>query len=293
MKQAVDSGVNFFDTAPMYGDGASELLLGKFVKEHNLRHQTIIATKIRPSKMKPDDVVKECEDSLQRLQTDFIDLYQTHWTSRDVSLDETWGAMLRLKEQGKIRFIGVSNMGIADLTQVLRLHKPLTNQLPYNLLWRMIEAEILPKCIQDDVGVLVYSPLMHGILAGNYKTAAEVPDGRARTRHFSSARPSTRHGEPGCETETFEALSRIREIADHSERSMGEIALAWTMQQPGIVSLIAGARNADQVRDNVNFLSNPLPNGVLEQLSIATQELKEVLGPNPDMWDSSTNSRYR
>ena len=213
MLAAVESGVNFFDTAPMYGDGASETLLGRFVAENGLRQKVIVASKIRPDNMRPEQVLVECEESLQRLHTDYLDLYQTHWTSREVPAAETWGAMRRLQEQGKVRHIGVCNMGLQDLAEVAPLQKPLTNQLPYNLLWRMIEAEILPHCRQEEIGVLVYSPLMHGILADNYKTAADVPDGRARTRHFSAARPLTRHGEQGCETETFATLDSIREIA--------------------------------------------------------------------------------
>ncbi len=293
MLAAVEAGVNFFDTAPMYGDGASESLLGKFVAENGLRQKLIIASKIRPANMRPEQVMVECEESLQRLQTDYLDLYQTHWTSREVPVAETWGGMQRLQEQGKVRHIGVCNMGLQDLAEVEPLQKPLSNQLPYNLLWRMIESEILPYCRQEEIGVLVYSPLMHGILAGNYQTAAEVPDGRARTRHFSAARPLTRHGEPGCETETFAALEKIREIARSNARSMAEVALAWTIQQPGIASVIAGARNADQVRDNVNFLKNPLSDEVLRELDEATRTLKELLGTNPDMWDAGVNARYR
>jgi aryl-alcohol dehydrogenase-like predicted oxidoreductase len=293
LQAAIDAGVNFFDTAPMYGDGASELLLGKFIADNNLRSHVIIASKIRPNKMRPDQIQAECDESLQRLQTDYLDLYQTHWTSREVPVAETWGAMRDLQEQGKVRHIGVCNMGTGDLGEVVPLQKPLTNQLPYNLLWRMIEAEILPRCNREEIGVLVYSPLLHGILADNYKAAQEVPDGRARSRHFSSKRPLTRHGEPGCETETFAALDRIRAIAKGANRSMSDIALAWTIQQPGIVSLIAGVRNADQLRDNLDFLERPLTDELLAQLDLATQSLQQTLGANPDMWDGGENSRYR
>ena len=293
MLAAVDCGVNFFDTAPMYGDGASETLLGKFLAENNLREKVIVASKIRPDKMSPEQVLAECEESLQRLQTDYIDLYQTHWTSRDVSVAETWGAMRQLQQQGKVRHIGVCNMGLQDLAAVTSLQKPLSNQLPYNLLWRMIEPEILPRCRQEQIGVLVYSPLMHGILADNYRTAAEVPDGRARSRHFSSARPLTRHGESGCEAETFAAVDKIREIAEQNHRHMAAVALAWTIQQPGVASVIAGARNADQVRENIAFLQNPLSDDALQELDEATRSLKQLLGTNPDMWDGGVNSRYR
>ena len=189
MLTAVDSGVNFFDTAPVYGNGDSETLLGRVLKENSLRDKVVIASKARPDKMRPAEIKEECEESLKRLCTDQIDLFQIHWANRDVPLPETWGAMLELKQEGKVREIGVCNMGPLDLTDVSGLQKPLTNQLPYNLLWRMIESEIIPRCLNDQIGILAYSPLMHGMLADKYKSAADVPDGRARSRHFTTERP--------------------------------------------------------------------------------------------------------
>ncbi|QEF99798.1 General stress protein 69 [Stieleria maiorica] len=293
MLAAVDAGVNFFDTAPMYGEGASETLLGKVVAENNLRDKLVIASKIRPDKMRPSDVVADCEESLARLQTDYLDLYQTHWTSPDVPIADTWGAMRELQTQGKVRHIGVCNAGVGDMGDLLPLQKPLTNQLPYNLIARMIEFEVQPRCVDEGIGILVYSPLMHGMLADKYKTAAEVPDGRARSRHFTTDRPKARHGEPGCEAETFAALDRIRAIAASVESSMAELALAWTIAKPGIVSIIAGARNADQARQNSGFLERTFPTETIDQLDQATEELKNALGSNPDLWDGGDNSRYR
>ena len=289
---AVDAGINFFDTAPMYGDGASEDLLGKVLAENGLREKVVIASKIRPDKMKPVDVKTECEESLARLRTDYLDLYQTHWTSPDVPIADSWGALCELQQEGKVRHIGVCNAGVIDLGDVLSVQKPLTNQLPYNLLSRMIEFEIQPRCVEQQIGILVYSPLMHGMLADKYKTAAEVPDGRARSRHFSTDRPNARHGEPGCEAETFAAIDRIREIAAAADRSMAEISLAWTIAQPGVVSVIAGARDADQVRQNVGFLEHSISDATNAELISATNDLKEKLGGNPDLWDGGENSRY-
>jgi aryl-alcohol dehydrogenase-like predicted oxidoreductase len=289
---AVDSGINFFDTAPMYGDGASEDLLGKVFAENGLRQKVVIGSKIRPDKMSPADVKKECEESLTRLQTEYLDLYQTHWTSPDVPIAETLGAMQELQQQGKVRHLGVCNAGVIDLNDVVSVQKPLTNQLPYNLLSRMIEFEIQPRCVEQQIGILVYSPLMHAMLADKYKTAADVPDGRARTRHFSTDRANARHGEPGCEAETFAAIDRIREIASVADRSMAEIALAWTIAQPGVVSVIAGAGNAQQVRQNAKFLEHPISAETIAELNIATDVVKEKLGKNPDLWVGGTNSRY-
>lgn len=293
MLTAIDAGVNFFDTAPVYGDGASEQLLGKVFSENGLRDQLVIASKIRPDQMRPGEVQTSCEASLKRLQTDRIDIFQTHWTDREVPLEDTWAAMLELQEQGKVRHIAVCNAGVEDLGKILPVRKPLTNQLPYNLLWRMIETAILPKCVENKIGVLVYSPLMHGMLADNYKTAAEVPDGRARSRHFTTERPLARHGESGCEEETFAALDGIRAVCQDLGRSMADVALAWTIQQTGVVSVIAGARNDRQLLENVKTLENPIPPDAIAQLNSATDALLAALGPNPDMWDGGENSRYR
>ena len=292
MDAALEAGVNFYDTAPMYADGASEELLGRFVKDRGVRDRIVIASKIRPNMMAPADVIAECDGSLTRLQIDCIDLYQTHWTSPDVPLSDTWGAMRLLQDQGKVKHIGVCNAGVEDLDTVSGMQKPVTNQVPYNLLWRMIEPAILPKCAAESIGVLVYSPLFHGLLADKYQTLADVPDGRARSRHFSSERPHTRHGEAGCEALTTATLARIRGIAAETNRSMAELALAWTIQQPGITSVIAGARNAEQLNNNAAFLDSPLDDDVMAQLDDATAELKSALGDNPDMWDGGENSRY-
>ena len=293
MRAAIDCGVNFFDTAPMYGDGQSERMLGKFLADNGLRSKTVVATKIRPDRMRPDEVISECHESLDRLQTDYIDLVQSHWTNREVPLEETWDAMIRLRDQGKVRHIGVCNAGVCDLSTVLSKEKPLTNQLPYNLIWRMIESEILPKCRDEEIGILVYSPLMHGMLAGKYTRADDVPDGRARSRHFGSNRTQTRHGEAGCESETFAALDEIRRIASALDRSMADIALAWTIAQPGIVSVIAGASNENQLRQNLRGMESSLPEETIGELARVTKDLKVSLGPNPDMWDAGDNARFR
>ncbi|MEM7012691.1 MAG: aldo/keto reductase [Verrucomicrobiota bacterium] len=293
MIAAVDAGVNFFDTAPVYGDGASETLLGKVMSDNNLRDQLVIASKVRPDAMKPEQVVESCDASLQRLRTDHIDIYQTHWTDRSVPLADTWGAMQQLQEQGKVRQIAVCNAGVEDLDAILTFQKPFSNQLPYNLLWRMIETDIIPKCVENEIGILVYSPLMHGMLADKYQSSADVPDGRARSRHFTNERPLARHGEEGCEEETFAALEKIRVICKEAGRTMTDLALAWTVQQQGVASVIAGARNAQQLQENVEMLGNPVSADLIESLNAATADLQAALGPNPDMWDGGENSRYR
>ncbi len=291
MHAALDAGVNFFDTAAVYGNGESEKLVGRVLS--GKRDQVTIASKVLPDTMKPDEILRCCEESLVRLGTDYIDLYQTHWTSRETPAADSWDAMLKLKQQGKVRHIGVCNAGVGDLGEFSVSEPPVTDQLPYSLLWRAIEHDILPRCLDSGIGILVYSPLMHGMLADKYKSAADVPDGRARSRHFGSQRPLTRHGEAGCEKETFSALGAIADVCRRLERTMADVALAWCLQQPGISCVIAGVSSQEQLAQNVYSFNNPLPDDAVNELNEATAALKQALGPNPDMWEGSENSRFR
>lgn len=287
---ALDVGVNFFDTAEAYGNGDSEIILGKAFKDR--RDRAIIATKVSESHMQPADLRRACEDSLQRLQTDYIDVYYLHWPSREIPFESTLAEMNRLKEEGKIRYVGCSNFGKQDLEKLLALQHVEVNQLAYNLLFRAIEYEIVPMCLEHDVSIAPYSPLLHGILTGKFATIEDIPDGRARTRHFSTAhRPMTRHGGPGAEAETARALTRIREICDTAGLEMTKVALAWLLAQPGVTTVIAGARNPEQIEANAEAAGLQLPADVEQALTAATEELKVEFGANADMWQSEENSR--
>jgi myo-inositol catabolism protein IolS len=288
---ALDAGVNFFETAEGYGKGYSEEVLGRALKGR--RREAVIATKVSRSNLAPDDVIKACEGSLQRLQTDVIDLYQIHWPSREVPISETLPALEKLLDQGKVRAIGVSNFAIGDLTALLPIGHCQTNQLPYSLLWRAIEHEILPKCIEEDIGILCYSPLMQGLLTGKYASPDDVPEGRARSRHFSKDRPRVRHGEAGCEAETFAAIERIRQISASVGESMAKVSLAWLLAQPGVNAVLAGARKPGQIRETAQAADLTLAPETIEALTEATEEVKRLLGTNPDIWAGKAEGRFR
>jgi aryl-alcohol dehydrogenase-like predicted oxidoreductase len=291
IKAALDSGVNFFDTAEAYGHGHSEELLGKVLRGH--RQEAVIATKASPSNHAPLRLRKSCEGSLTRLRTDYIDLYQLHWPGRGTPFKETMAALRELKKEGKIREIGVSNFGNADLDELLPFGRPATNQMPYNLLWRAIEYEVSGKCVENDIGLLPYSPLAQGLLTGKFGSPDEVPEGRARTRHFSRDRQLVRHGEEGCESEVFEALSRIRAICEEVKVPMADAALAWLLRQSGVVSVLAGARKPEQILENARASELEMSDETTAALAAATDTVKERLGPNVDMWQSAADSRIR
>jgi len=286
---ALDAGVNFFDTAEGYGGGDSEAVLGRALLGR--RHQAVIATKVSRANLSAGEVQQACENSLRRLQTDYIDLYQVHWPSRTVPLAETMEALAQLREQGKVRAIGVCNFGVQDLSEVLELGRLETNQLPYSLLWRAIEYEIQARCVDEDIGILCYSPLAQGLLTGKFSSPNKVPEGRARIRLFSTDRPQARHGEPGCEEEMFVALERIQAICDEIGQPMASVALAWLLHQPGVSSVIAGARRPDQIRQTAQAVDLELSPEIARQLAEATEEVKRLIGRNPDMWQST--SRFR
>lgn len=286
---ALDHGIRFFDTAESYGKGQSEIILGEALKER--RSDVIIATKVRSANVSAAAIRESCEASLRRLQTDTIDLYQIHWPSRSVPVDETVTALLRLRDEGKIRAIGLSNHGPTDMDAMMALGPVASNQLPYNLLWRAVEDAVLPACVQRGLGVLTYSPLLHGLLTGKYASAGEISGGRARTRHFSKTRPGARHGEDGCEDELFATIDRVRSIAEECGLPMPLLATAWVLDQPGVTAVIAGARKPAHVAQAVQAAELTLSADVVDALDAATDPLKQRLGPNPDLWQS--DSRFR
>jgi aryl-alcohol dehydrogenase-like predicted oxidoreductase len=165
------------------------------------------------------------------------------------------------------------------------------NQLPYNLLWRAIEYEIVPICLAHDISIACYCPIAQGLLTGKFGSAGEVPDGRARTRHFAGTRAQARHGEAGAEALTFDTLAAIGRVAAEAGQPMEQVALAWLMSRPGVASVLVGARNAAQMAANAQAMHVRLDPAVLTALDATTEGLKTRFGTNPDMWQSE--SRYR
>ncbi|MEZ6087869.1 MAG: aldo/keto reductase [Pirellulaceae bacterium] len=288
---AMDEGISFFDTAAMYADGANESLLGELLK--GCRGRVQIATKSVPQRKSADEIKVDLEASLERLQTDYVDLYQIHWAGADEELADAWGGMVELKQTGRTRAIGVCNLGPRQLDIVSAIEKPAADQLPYNLLFRAIESEILPRCRKAKLAVLAYSPLMHGMLRGDWKTADDVPATRARSRHFSCDRPHARHGETGHEALTFETLECLQQFAEVSHNTMVELSLKWLAYNPQITSILVGAGTPEQIRSNVAAINRPLDKEWWNQVNQVTDPLKEAMGPNADLWQSGEASRVR
>ena len=287
---ALDRGVTFFDTAEGYDDDShSEEVLGRALAGR--RTEAVIATKISPPHLVPALVEDTCDASLRRLQTDYIDLYQIHWPNHDVPIEDSLDSLTRLRDSGKIRSIGVSNFGVRDLSSALESADIVTDQLPYNLLWRPIEVEISPMCLDNGVGLVCYSPLAQGLLTGRYSSPDDVPDGLSRSRLFSTGRPLANHGESGCEIETFDAIAKITAIADSLGEHPAKISLSWVRSRPGITALLVGARSPEELDLNMPAFEYDLPDGIVEELEAATDLVKSKLGANADMWNADNRMR--
>ncbi len=307
--QALDLGINYFDTAEVYNDGESERSLGLALK--GCRHEAIIGSKISTANVRADLVRKHCEGSLKRLQTDYIDVYMLHWPVNPLavkhftsdhelianppSLADVFEGLQRLKQEGKIRHIGVSNHGVNQLGEVLHTGAPIaTNELAYNLLSRAIEEEVLPYCRNAGIGVIGYMPLQQGLLSGKYQALEEIKPMQARSRHFHHSRgQGTRHGEEGAEPEIMEALVQIRQLADELNLHMGVLSLAWAIANEGITSTIVGSRNAEQLMLNAQSAQIELSADVLRRLNEITEPVLHKLGNNPDYYENRHNSRVQ
>jgi len=287
---ALDNGINFFDTAEGYDDDFhSEVILGEALK--NKRNNSVIATKISPPNLLPDKIEEACDNSLKRLSTDYIDLYQIHWPNHNVKIEDSLNVLNKLIEKGKIRTIGVCNFGVLDLKDILKFGSITTNQIPYNLLWRPIEQEILPECKNNNIGMICYSPLAQGLLTGRYKNPDDVPDGISRSRLFNNKRPLANHDEEGCEDEVFISIDKIKDISSELGEHPAKISLAWLRHQPNITSLLVGARSVDELNLNLSAFEYELDLDIIRNLSNSTEKIKNYLGNNPDMWNSNNRMR--
>lgn len=305
---ALDRGINYFDTAEVYNDGASEASLGIALKGR--RAEAVIGTKVSTANVRPQTLRRHCEESLKRLQTDYVDIYMLHWPinpksiehfSDDAALiadppsvEEAFQTLKDLKKEGKIREIGISNHGVRQMEEVLGVCPEIAvNELPYNLISRAIESAILPFCVQHKIGVLGYMAYQQGILTGKYRDMSEVPPPQAHSRHFHFSRGGalSRHTEPGAEAEITELLRVIREVADTLGISMAAVSLSWAMRKAGISNTLVGSRDRKELLSNIEVAEFHLPDDAYAALNRASQPVLTLLGDNPDFYQNREESR--
>jgi aryl-alcohol dehydrogenase-like predicted oxidoreductase len=292
VEAALDRGVNYFDTAEAYNEGRSEESLGRALRGR--REEAVIGSKVGPENTEPTVLREHCEASLRRLGTDRIDVYMIHWPITDHSTPEAFATLEDLQREGKIRVIGVSNFGVEQLGEALDTGVRFdVDQLCYNLLSRGIEEEIMPLCAAHEISIVGYMPLLQGFLAGKFETPEEIPEARARTRHFDGGRPLSRHGEAGAERELFAALEGIREIAEREGILMSQLALRWCIAPPEITCVLTGVRTLSQLEESIQALSGDLSAEVVEELCQLTDPVTEKIGANPDYFQGRDESRMR
>ena len=255
MDQALDLGVNFIDTADYYNFGKSEEFIGKCLK--GKRNSVILATKFE---MALDDsphnhgasryhMFNAVDDSLRRLNTDHIDLYQVHWPDPNTPIEETIRGLDDLVKQGKIRYFGTSNFSGLQLSEAVwnsryyNLNRPVSEQCYYNLLHRNVELEVVPYCSANGLSIIPYFPLESGLLTGKYRRNAPIPEGTRMAAGEFYQRSMT--------DENFDKVEKLSAFANERDHTVGELAIAWLLSQPTVCSVIAGASKPDQVIQNV------------------------------------------
>jgi aryl-alcohol dehydrogenase-like predicted oxidoreductase len=281
IRASYDLGVTSIDTAPIYGQGTSEEIVGEALKDIPRDKVQIVtkygmrwdgskgdfAFKSKDNQGKDIDIykyagrlsiIKECEDSLRRLRTDYIDLYQIHWPDSTTPIAESMNAVDTLIRQGKVRYAGVCNYDVEQMEEAGRHVQIISNQVPYSMVNLGIELDVVPYCVANNKAILAYSPMQRGLLTGKMKPgyAFEKGDHRADL-HFFTDENITR-------TNAF--LQKIKPIADDKNVTLGQLVLRWTIEQPGITIALAGARNAGQSILNAKAADIKLENDELIQI---------------------------
>jgi aryl-alcohol dehydrogenase-like predicted oxidoreductase len=266
-RAGLEAGLNWIDTAAVYGLGHSEEVVGRAIE--GVSPKPYIFTKCERTwdsagqivkSLKKDSIQRECEASLTRLNVDTIDLYQMHWPEPDEDLEEGWEALMRLKEAGKVRNIGVSNCNASQLTRISLLGKPASLQPPYSLVSPEIEESILPYCGAHNIGVIVYSPMRNGLLSGTMtkERVANLPEEDIRRRMPFFQEPSL--------SRNLETVEKLREIGSRHGRTPGEVAIAWTLRRPEVTAAIVGLRNAGQLAGVIGAADFRLSQEEIEEL---------------------------
>jgi aryl-alcohol dehydrogenase-like predicted oxidoreductase len=247
--EALDSGINWIDTAAVYGLGHSEEVVARALQGRGRRPYVFTKCSMVWDKqgqighsLKASSVRRECEQSLRRLKTDVIDLYQIHWPNPDEEIEEGWTELAKLQEEGKLRHVGVSNFDVSQMERALEIAPITSLQPPYSLIDREVENEILPFAAQNNIGVIVYSPMASGLLSGKMtiERISQLPadDWRKRNRNFLEPLLS----------QNLRLVELLRDIGSRHELTAGEVAIAWTLANPAVTGSIVGVRNPQQVR---------------------------------------------
>jgi len=270
-----EAGVTAIDTAPAYGNGKAEEIISKALKGR--REKIIIATKCgldmeakAAKNLSPSFIEKDLNNSLRRLNTDYIDLYQCHWPDPNIPLSETMGALMNFKREGKILNIGVCNFNASQIEEAAKYAPLFSYQPQYSLLERGIDKDELPLCAQKNIKVLTYGSLGGGLLSGKYSAPASFEKSDARSFFYKFFKEKYWN-------DVNQLIEELRAIADEKGAQPGHIALAWTLSRTGVSAVIAGARNTGQLLDNVKALTVKLSSDEMERLDKISKRVYEII----------------
>ena len=277
--QSLSEGINWIDTAAAYGLGHSEVVVGEAIK--GLTDKPIIATKCSrvwdkegnlSGSLKKESIQSECEASLKRLKIEVIDLFQIHWPLPDEDIEEGWNAVANLVKEGKVRYGGVSNFSVEQLKRIQPIHPVASLQPPYSMLKRGIENQILDYCSKTDIGVIVYSPMQKGLLTGKMtrERIQNLPadDHRSKDPLFKDPVISN----------ILDLVEDLRPIAENNNKTLAQLAIAWTLAHPIVTAAIVGARTTSQIKETVNA-----GDWILSKENLET--IGEILGKYPPLPD--------
>lgn len=291
IQAADDFGVTSIDTAPAYGQGASEEIVGEAIKniprdkvqiltKYGLRWDLKKGTFHFSSKDNEgrdidmykfagrESIIKECEDSLRRLGTDYIDLYQVHWPDISTPIEETMETIVQLIQQGKVRYAGVCNYNAQQLEEAQKYVPLVSNQVPYSMVNRAIEKEVVPYCIKNNLSIIAYSPLERGLLTGKIKPGYKFVDG--------DHRPGLRSYKIENMVRTNLFLEKIKPLAEEKNVSLSQLVIRWTIEMPGIAAALVGARNPKQAVENAKAIGLKLNKDELDFITGESNKLNLV-----------------
>lgn len=278
IRAGVEAGITTIDTAEVYGEGHSEQIIAQAVG--NQRNRVEYASKVFTNHFQYDQVIEACERSLSNLQTDYLDLYQIHWPSGSfgndlVPISETMQALTQLKEDGKIRAIGVSNFNREQLAEAMSYGRIDSLQPPYSLFWRKIENDAIPYCVEHNIAVLAYSSLAQGLLTGRFSPGHQFePDDHRSANVLFQGENFER---------AYQALEQLKPIAKEHDCTLAQLALAWLIAQPQ-TNAIAGARTVEQAEGNAKAADISLSTEELETIDHIGRQVTDHLDDNPVMW---------
>lgn len=266
MERAFELGMTHFDTASGYGGGHSERVVGEFIRDK--RDSIFLASK-QGANAKKEKYAGSIRSSLERLGTDYVDLYYIHWPKSNIDLRPTMEALVEAQEEGLVGAIGVSNFSTEQMDQISEVGRIDAHQLCYNLLWRWDEADIIPYCVEHGISVVTYSSIAQGILTGKFPQQPEFREG--------DQRPQTTLFDPLVWPHVFAGVEEMKTVAEESGRSLTHLAIRWVAEQSAVTSVLVGVRNAAQVEENAQAMDGEIERTVFERLTAISDRVRDQI----------------